>query len=127
MRLACFTWLCTIAISYALYIIFAVVCEAGQYRDPSQTANCSECPLNYYQSNRGQTSCIYCGVGKVTMATATVNPTDCVGKFINKPQLIVLNVLIATSRKIGIKSVAFTFKFCKITMATATVVYRMCG
>ena len=81
MRLVCFTWLCIITTSYAPYITysFAVVCEAGQYRDPSQTANCTECALNYYQNNRGQTSCIYCGVGKVTMATATVDSTDCVG------------------------------------------------
>ena len=62
---------------------FAVVCEAGQYRDPSQTVDCTECALNYYQSNRGETNCTYCGDGKVTMTKATVNPTDCVGKFLN--------------------------------------------
>ena len=39
----------------------------------------AECVLNFYQNSRGQTSYMFFGVCKVTMATAIIYSTDCVG------------------------------------------------
>ena len=55
----------------------AVVCPAGSYRS---TVNvCETCEFNFYQPNRGQTSCMSCTEGQVTMSHNSTSLEDCVG------------------------------------------------
>ena len=108
---------------------FAVVCEAGQYRDPSQTVDCTECALNYYQSNRGETNCTYCGDGKVTMTKATVDPTDCVGKYADSLLYLMSSQL--NTRVIEVKPAVLTVVLARLpwqqqllTLMTVLVIHK---
>ncbi|XP_052814812.1 uncharacterized protein LOC128241762 isoform X2 [Mya arenaria] len=55
-----------------------VVCPAGQFRDPGQKEQCSLCPLNTYQPGVGETMCINCEAGQITLEAKSTMNTDCV-------------------------------------------------
>ncbi|CAB3987723.1 Fibroblast growth factor receptor 1 [Paramuricea clavata] len=52
-------------------------CSAGSFHNFT-TKKCENCPLHSYQPKAGQTSCIACQDGRITMKVSTVREEDCI-------------------------------------------------
>ncbi|KAL3877473.1 hypothetical protein ACJMK2_035174 [Sinanodonta woodiana] len=54
------------------------ICSAGFYL--TTQGNCQICPVGTYQPSSGQTSCISCQSGTITLQTGSTSSSQCVGK-----------------------------------------------
>ena len=58
--------------------MFSDVCSVGEFRN--ETGGCEFCPVDTYQDQENQDSCVECGEGRGTNRTGATNSTECTGQ-----------------------------------------------